>query len=319
MIAVLTPNPALDVTYRTPAIALGAVNRVQVVRRQAGGKGVNVAQVLRQLGVSPLSVLPLGGPTGERVRSEMLELGHRVLVVDLAEETRTTVVVDSGAAEATGLYERGPMVSADEWSALTEHVLGATKAGDLLVVSGSLPPGVTPETLAALVRAASAAGRATLVDSSGDALEHAARAGADYVKPNQHELREVTGESDWRSGAATLRAWGAGTVVVSLGKDGLARVDDSGITVVTGIPTLQGNPTGAGDATVAALAFGIDRDGVLSDETLQRAAACGAAAVLSPTAGAIDLAQVATFVAHTQLKENEVATSIDADGPAIEG
>ena len=54
MIATLTPNPSLDLTYNLSALERGEVQRAGSVSVEAGGKGINVLT-----GADP--VAPVGG------------------------------------------------------------------------------------------------------------------------------------------------------------------------------------------------------------------------------------------------------------------
>jgi tagatose 6-phosphate kinase len=82
--------------------------------------------------------------------------------------------------------------------------------------------------------------------------------------------------------------------VVSRGADGIAVHDAAGCTEVPAVPGVSGNPTGAGDAATAGLVAGLVRGLGLVD-CLHIAAAAGAAAVLTPVAGEIDLAAYDRF------------------------
>src|SRR5206468_3976003 len=136
MIATVTLNAALDVTYRLPAVELHAVNRVATVAARAGGKGVNVARVLHALGEDVIACCLLGGATGELVRAD---LTMPSLVVPIAGETRRTVsVVDD--TDVTGFWEPGPVVSDEEWDASLDAF--ESLSADAIVLSGSLPRGV---------------------------------------------------------------------------------------------------------------------------------------------------------------------------------
>jgi tagatose 6-phosphate kinase len=272
MIVTITPNLALDVTYELPELRPGETHRVRAVHSRAGGKGVNVARVLRALGHDVLVLGLAGGPTGEAVRADLDASGLAHELVPCAGETRRTVALVAGG-EATMLAEPGPVVAEDEWAALEARVPDA----DMVVVSGSLPPGVPPEAVARLA----ARDVPVIVDTSGEALRHAAPY-AWAVKPNAEELAEVAGTGDPVAGARLL---GARTAVVSLGAEGLLAVTGEEVHRVPPPRVVTGNPTGAGDAVVAALAAGA---GTPWPELLKDAAALSAAAVLAPLAGSYD-------------------------------
>ena len=125
------------------------------------------------------------------------------------------------------------------------------------------------------------------MDTSGRPLAAAVGAHPDVVKPNRYELLSGTGIWQPREAAVRLRDGGAGAVVASLGEDGLlALTPDGAWSASLGIP-LEGNPTGAGDACVAALAAGL-AGGTPWPELLVDAVALAAAAVVCPVAGAVD-------------------------------
>jgi fructose-1-phosphate kinase PfkB-like protein len=119
---------------------------------------------------------------------------------------------------------------------------------------------------------------------------NAAAAGASALKPNQSELRETTGEADPAVGARRLIEAGARLVLVSLGEDGMLIVDstDARTPLRARLPrALEGNPTGAGDAAVAAIGSCLAEQVTDAETILRRATAWSAAAVLMPIAGAI--------------------------------
>jgi tagatose 6-phosphate kinase len=279
VIVTVTPNLALDVTYELPELLPGRAHRVETVHTRAGGKGVNVARVLRSLGHDVLVVGLAGGPTGEAVRADLDAAGLAHDLVPITGETRRTVTVVVGG-EATLLNEPGPVVTAEEWTALEERIPDA----DVVVISGSLPPGVPEDAVARLARR----DVPVIVDTSGEALRHAAPY-AWAVKPNAAELAELTGTDDPEAGARSLRAR---AVVVSLGADGLLAVTGDEVHRMAPAQVVSGNPTGAGDAVVAALAAGI---GSPWPDLLKDAAALSAAAVLAPVAGSYDPAAYEGF------------------------
>ncbi|MET9267715.1 hexose kinase [Amycolatopsis sp. NPDC004079] len=290
MIVAVTPNPAIDVTYRVGTHTPGDTNRVLEVRRRPGGKGVNVARVLAALDVPVKAVLPLGGDAGRWLGSA---LDVPFDAVPISGENRTTVTV-TGDGHPTVYTEPGPEVSEVEWTAFGRCLAACLSDAGFLVVSGSLPRGASPDLVAEWVRIARKAGVRTLVDASGPALLAAARAGA-VVKPNRAELLDATSAADEASGAGMLLRLGAELAVVSRGADGIAAYTPGGVFTVPAIPGVHGNPTGAGDAATAGLAAALATGRPLI-EALRTAAALGAAAVLRPVAGEVDLPAYRRFL-----------------------
>jgi tagatose 6-phosphate kinase len=285
MILTVTLNTALDVTYGVGLLEPGETHRVDDVRGQAGGKGVNVARVLHALGQDVMVTGLAGGPTGAAVRADLAAAGLPETLVPIAGDTRRTVtVVDD--REATGFHEPGPRVSPAEWANFLATYAELAARAAVVVLSGSLPPGLPQDAYVELIRLAPAA--RTIVDTSGAPLAAAVTARPDLVKPNRYELLSGTGIYRPLEAAARLRADGARAVVASLGEQGLlALTPDGDWSAGLDVP-LEGNPTGAGDACVAALAVGL-ADGTPWETLLVEAVALAAAAVVCPVAGAVDL------------------------------
>jgi tagatose 6-phosphate kinase len=288
MIVTVTLNLALDVTYRVPAVELHAANRVSAVAHRAGGKGVNVARVLAALGHPSLVCGFVGGPTGRAVLDDLAAAGLQAELTEIACETRRTLaVVDEAHGDATGYWEPGPRVSEAEWERFLGTYADVLLAADAVVLSGSLPPDVPPDAYALLCRRASRAGVPAVLDADGDPLRRGLAGSPALVKPNRDELERTTGASDPVAGAEALLAEGAGAVVVSQGADGLLAVTPEGRWRAAPPMHVEGNPTGAGDAAVAALTAGLVERLPWPDR-LARATAVSAAAVSAPVAGSFD-------------------------------
>ncbi|MBK0331466.1 1-phosphofructokinase family hexose kinase [Brachybacterium sp. MASK1Z-5] len=305
MILVLTPNPALDVTYEVAGpVRVHGEQRVQRVRTVAGGKGVNVARVLAALGESSVLVGPVGGSSGEELvglldghgAAQHGAVQHGVVQHGVVEQAwtrvagatrRTVTVVDPEGA--TGFYEPGPMLSPEERDRVLAGVRERAQGADVVVISGSLAPGMAGEDVSALVAELRGAGLPVVVDTSGPALLDAARAGASVLKPNLGEVRAATGIDDPIAACRSLIALGAGAVLCSLGPDGMLAVTADAALRATPPHALSGNPTGAGDASVAAASRALARGDGLAD-LLRSAVAVSASAVTRPVAGEIDRA-----------------------------
>lgn len=294
MIVTVTLNPALDVTYRVDRLRTGGTNRVSAVAERAGGKGVNVARVLAGRRRSVLVTGLLGaGATGEALRADLDRAGlpHRLTAVRGATRRTVAVVADDGGV--TGLWEPGPVVGAVEWQRFAEVDFPAALAGAAVVVlSGSLPPGVPVDAYAVLLRQAAAVGVPGVLDADGEALRAGLAGRPALVKPNAEEAARASGLPEAagpRAAAERLRELGAEAAVVTAGPDGMFGSAD-GLSWHTPAPRrVRGNPTGAGDAATAALALAL-ADGLPWAEASADAAALSAAAVAAPLAGDYDAA-----------------------------
>ncbi|MHB1928079.1 MAG: 1-phosphofructokinase family hexose kinase [Acidimicrobiales bacterium] len=292
-------NPALDVTYRVAALRPGGVHRVAHHVAVPGGKAVNVARTLAALGHPVTLTGLLGGPTGQALGAGLETAAIETRFVEIEAETRRTVVVVDEAGAATGFWEAGPLVAIEEWLRLLDVAARLVRSHPVVALSGSLPPGVPVDAYAELVGLARRAGAAVILDADGEPLRHALAARPDIVKPNRDELLHVAGDggedplggagpASLLAAAERMREAGAASVVASLGDDGLFAVTPSGRFRAMPPEVVVGNPTGAGDAVVAALARGLAAGDAWS-AVLADAVALAAATVASPTAGDFSL------------------------------
>lgn len=286
MILTVTPNPALDSTVTLDRIDLGETHRVTPAVTRAGGKGINVARVLRQKGFDTLAVAPVGEDDLAEFERDLGGIPSVLLPVP-GPARRSTAIVERGG-RTTVFNESGRPAPAVTWERVADAVRSRLEHTGCLVVSGSIPPGAPASLVADLLALASRAGIPAIADASGAYLLSAAAAGATLLKPNQRELAEATGERDPLAGARALQAAGAGLVLVSLGEDGMMAVPRQGAVLRARLDAvLTGNPTGAGDAAVAGAASLLAAGVTEVRSLLSRATAWGAAAVLEPQAGSV--------------------------------
>ncbi|WP_258067116.1 1-phosphofructokinase family hexose kinase [Arthrobacter sp. GMC3] len=295
----VTPNPAMDVTYTVDGVELGSSHRVPTPLYRAGGKGLNVSRVAHQLGFPTFAISTAGGPSGEQFRQDLVASGIAHQLISVEGATRRSIALVDTVNNTTSIFnETGPDLSAAEWQALFAAVVdhlaesgGETRPG-VLVGSGSLPVNAPADFYPALVAMAHDAGVPAIIDTSGSGILTAAKAGADLLKPNNHELMEAVGETDLVSAARKLMDLGAKRVLVSVGEEGMLAFDAAtpGRCIQAKLPApLAGNPTGAGDAAVSAAAVALANGVTDIREILRRATAWSAAAVLMPGAGEISL------------------------------
>ena len=290
LIATVTLNLALDVTYAVDELVPGSSHRVTEIRQRAGGKGVNVARVAATLGHQVLALGFVGGLTGETVAAELFDAGLTALLTPIAGETRRTVAIVNGMdGDATVFNETGPTISADEWRAFHDRMPWARLG--VLVCSGSLPPGLPVDAYAELAVRARHHGVLSVIDAGGETLAAAAKAGA-IVRSNAAELRDALGNDvSVEGGAQQLVARGATAAVITDGPGGMVAASPAGVWRALPVEQVAGNPTGAGDACTAVVAAAVAASPAPDwAEVLKAAVAASAAAVLTPVAGDIDLA-----------------------------
>ncbi|WP_250506642.1 1-phosphofructokinase family hexose kinase [Bowdeniella massiliensis] len=324
-IHIVTPNPALDVTYRVDNLQLGEANRVSDIVRISGGKGLNAANVLADLGIAASVGGFIGGALAQEFLAGIDHLDARFTLIEGSLRTTTTVVDDSGA---TAFNEAGPSVDESDWHALTSDTLATLReisaaAGTRAVFSlnGSIPPGSPVAAYTSLISRAREDGHLVFADTSGAYLVAAAEAGAHLLKPNHLELAAATGTEDITRGVAALQEAGAGVVIVSRGAEGLEVHAPGRRTVHAWLDTdVRGNTVGAGDAVVAAAIAAMAprvaalpgaapltscdvAETLLTDADVPHLVAAGAAAVAEPVAGRINPETLASFLPRVTTKE----------------
>lgn len=302
MILCVALNAALDVTYRLQSVRWHSGNRVTSTAQRAGGKAINAARVLATLGEGVVITGIIAGETGELIRRDLAQAGlHADLLTVTGESRRTVTIVDASAGDATGFWEPGLRLSPGDWERLVAHYRHLLGEATAVILSGSVPGASPDDAYAQLITIAHDQGVPAVLDADGAQLLSALPARPEIIKPNAEELETATGQSEPSTGADLLRRQGAGSVVVSLGADGLLASTPQGRWKAVPPVSLPGNPTGAGDACVAALARTITH--LSWPERLAEAVALSASAVVAPLAGDVDLTAYRSFRASAQVEE----------------
>lgn len=142
MIYTVTLNPSIDYIVEVEHIDLGGLNRMTRDMKFPGGKGINVSRVLNQLGAENTAIGFLGGFTGRYIEEMLGKEGIRTDFVNIADDTRINVKLKHG--DETEINGLGPVIHEKEADALL-HKLSQLQAGDIVVLSGSVPPSLGPD------------------------------------------------------------------------------------------------------------------------------------------------------------------------------
>lgn len=283
----LTLAPSLDSATQTPQIYPEGKLRCSAPVFEPGGGGINVARAITFLGGNATALFPAGGATGEHLVA-LLQAEHvPVNSVESREWTRQNLHVHVDASgEQYRFVMPGATLHDDELEALQNNI-SQIDSGSLLVISGSLPPGVSLTQFVSLIKSAQQHGLRCIIDSSGDALAAALAIGdIELVKPNQKELsalvqRNLNQPDDVRNAAQEIvRSGKARRVVVSLGAQGALAVDAHSCVQVVPPPIKSQSTVGAGDSMVGAMTLKL-AEGAGLEEMVRYGVAAGSAATIN--------------------------------------
>jgi tagatose 6-phosphate kinase len=268
----------------------GEVNRAKRVLETASGKGVNVARVLRTLGMKARVLTVAGGRRGELFQRALKTDEVSARVVPVGRETRMCQTL-IGDGVVTELVEESPSLSASEVKAVMRAFEEELRRAEMLVLSGTVPGGCGDDFGARLARAARMRGVPVAVDTQRAQLMGVAREQPVLVKINQAELATATGMSGVGKGVRELMRLGAERVVISHGAKAARAFDGRERWQVVPPRVKAVNPIGSGDAMLAGIVAEMVRGKTLKT-ALRFGVACGGANALTETSGVVRMADV---------------------------
>ena len=258
MILTVTPNTAIDKTYVIDGFNINQVHRPIETRTTAGGKGINVARVLKTLGREALATGFVGGRIGEAIIDSINieKLPHDF--VEVQDESRLCIAaIDKNTSSQTEINENGPQISLQENSNLLKKIEGLVYRADFIVLCGSCPPGVPFSFYGDIIKIARDAGIKTILDTSGDHFKEAIKSAPFMVKPNIYELsqlaeHELFTQEDVLRAAKSLKQFGVGLTAVTMGKSGALLTDGNQAWLAIPPKINFASAVGSGDTFVAA-------------------------------------------------------------------
>jgi tagatose 6-phosphate kinase len=303
----LGTTPTVQQTMIFDRVSIDAVNRAAAVLRGASGKPVNVARVLGLLGERSRLCVPLGGDTGRFMRQCLDEERIELRCIDVEAPTRTCVTIINRADHTASEFVQEPApLSDDDAARMQMELRQSLAAAGMLILSGSLAPGIGEDFYAECCRAANAAHVPVILDASGPALMRALPERPLVVKPNRAELARTMGESldadaALRSALRTLHRQGAQWVAVTMGRDGAMLCDGDNFWKISAPSIEMVSPIGSGDAFAAGLAAGIARGQEIPD-ACRLAAAAAAANAMVPGSGVLNPSDIDPLLPQVRIE-----------------
>jgi 1-phosphofructokinase len=298
MIITVTPNPSIDRTVTLPGeLVRGAVHRVSSVSSEPGGKGVNVARALTLAGLEVVAVLPAGDR--DPILAGLRAINVAFHAVPITGAVRTNLAITENDGTTTKINEPGATIAAADIEELVRAVIDRASSARWVVLSGSIPPGMSERWYSDIVAALQPLGCKVAVDTSDAPLAALAadleRAAPDLIKPNSEELAGLAGVTAESLENAVARGdaepvvtaarhlidRGVGAVLATLGAAGAVLVDADGAWLATPPPISPRSTVGAGDSSLAGYVRA-DVEGAAAPQRLRMAVAYGSGAAALP-------------------------------------
>ncbi|MGZ8922823.1 MAG: 1-phosphofructokinase family hexose kinase [Methylosarcina sp.] len=306
-IITVTANTAIDIFLEIDGLAHRDNLTANAGAEFACGKGINVAKAIASSGHSVLCL----GFAGSQSTHLFEALDSQQLKTDLIAvegKTRTNITLfDTENRKETHIRTQGFTVTSADCRKLDEKLGAWAEAGDIVVFSGSLPPGSPKDFYRTLIEHCHRNKATVILDGSGQGLREGLKAKPYLIKPNLQELEEIAGtilpdKPSIVAAARTLISQGTQWVYVSCGEQGVVAVGEEtamSVRVKGGIGRVV-STVGCGDALVAGLAVAL-LESLDLEETIRFGIACGTANLYSREPGNLDHARLSEILNHIEM------------------
>ena len=286
MIITVTLNPAIDKTIEIDEFKIGSVNRIVSTRIDAGGKGINVSKVIKELQHKSLALGFLGGNSGNQIKDYLDDLNINNEFLSVKGETRTNLkIFDKINNTHTDINENGPSLAGKDITNIKEKIMEYCTEKSLVILSGSVPSGTSSAVYGEIIKEIKNKGGKVILDAEGDLLLQGIKAGPYMVKPNIDELEKAFGmnidnEDKVIKIAKKILEYGVKYVVISLGAEGSMFISREKVAKVNGLKVEVKSTVGAGDSMVAAMSVAA-QNGYSFEEAIKLACATSTANVMT--------------------------------------
>ena len=307
MITTICLNPCFDKTVNVDTLLPGQVNRIRDARVDMGGKGLNVAVVAKRLGLD-VQCIGIMGENGSADLTSMMDregLRHHFLTVPGHVRTNMKVYSLDGQG-VTELNEPGTPLTAEMIGKFTELAEQATAESDMIVLTGSLPPGCPEGTYRDLMTALK--GKKCILDTEGKELELAAKGAHPFlIKPNLREMEATLGIElrtmrAIRDAALLFIKLGVQHSVVSMGAIGAMYISADKTLFAPALRVETKSTVGAGDAMIGGMLLGYEIEKDMA-KAFRYGIAAGAASVMTEGTQLIVRSDFETLLDQVKVQE----------------
>ena len=312
MIYTLSLNPAIDETIELKRLETNGVSEFVSLTRLAAGKGVNVSRALKTLGRESVPVVLIGSGGVPFFRTQMAEAALPWISFSFEGDPRisNTLIFKENACN-THIRRPGKVPDGFDLKPIEEYLYSRVEADDIVVLSGSLPEGLSDDTYARLISNLNDRGVLTVLDASGKALEEGISSCPFCLKINMDEFIDFTEQTEEDAGdfKETLRALhreGISLIIITMGQEGAMLFDGENLFFAHSKDKLldmeQRYTVGCGDVFLAAFLDAMQSELPL-EECLKQALATAAANALTPGAAIFDPDDKKRYLAVMEMKK----------------
>lgn len=304
MIYTVTLNPSIDYHVWIPVLHEGSIHQAEKEWKDAGGKGLNVSKVLKNLGMNSTALGFVGGFTGAFIRQQIEKAGIIHQFISVQQDSRINLKIKAGME--TDISGVSPLIPQEALDKLISQIEQLQK-GDILILAGSVPASLPADIYQTIMKKLFGRGIKICLDAKGDALLDGLREKPFLIKPNHHELGELFGVTITTPAEAIVYGrkaveLGAEQVIVSLAGEGAVYVNGKEAYIAE-IPKREPvNSIGAGDSMVAGFVYAFVKTND-PKEAFHYAVAAGSSTALSE--GFCTLEKVHQFLPHVTIKKVE--------------
>ena len=291
MIYSVTLNPSIDFIVRVKDFQLGETNRAYEDNFFAGGKGIMVSKLLKNVKTNCVNLGFLGGFTGAFIEQNLKKLNILSDFVTVNENTRVNVKLKTETE--TEINCQGPKISDNEKEEFLDKIR-KIKSDDFVILSGSVPSNLGNDFYITIIEILNKNGVKFTLDSSGETFNKSLKYKPFLIKPNKDELKEYA-RREFKNNQEIVNyvrenlVDKAEHVIISLGGEGALYIDKNFSLFAYPIRVKENvvNTVGAGDSVVAGFVnYMLKHNDV--EGAFRFAVACGTATSFSEDIGKLN-------------------------------
>ena len=291
MIYSVTLNPSIDFIIRVKDFQLGETNRAYEDNFFAGGKGIMVSKLLKNVKTDCVNLGFLGGFTGAFIEQNLKKLNILSDFVTVNENTRVNVKLKTETE--TEINCQGPKISDNEKEEFLDKIR-KIKSDDFVILSGSVPSNLGNDFYITIIEILNKNGVKFTLDSSGETFSKSLKYKPFLIKPNKDELKEYA-RIEFKNNQEIVNyvrenlVDKAEHVIISLGGEGALYIDKKFSLFAYPLRVKENvvNTVGAGDSVVAGFVnYMLKHNDV--ERAFRFAVACGTATSFSEDIGELN-------------------------------